>query len=130
MEKHYVFSDQAPQPIGTYSQAVVINNVVYLSGQIPLDPITMEVVEGDFAARVTQVLRNLEQVAVTAGGGLNDVVKFTIYLTNLGQFEVVNEVMQRFLTDPYPARAVVQVAALPKGVDVEIDAVMMVDGTR
>lgn len=115
----------APSAIGTYSQAIRSADTVYLSGQIPLDPATMEVVPGDFRARAEQVFANLEAVAQAAGGSLNDAVKINVFLTDLGNFAIVNEVMAARLTEPYPARAAVEVAGLPKGVDIEADAILV-----
>lgn len=126
MSKKAVHSDKAPAAIGTYSQATVNGNLVFLSGQIPLVPATMEVVEGDFEARAVQVFENLKAVAEAAGGSLNDAVKITVFLTDLGNFATVNSVMERYFDEPYPARAAVGVAALPKGVDVEADAVLAI----
>lgn len=119
-------TELAPQAIGTYSQAVKAGNTVYISGQIPLVPATMEVVEGGFEAQAVQVFENLQAVCVAAGGGMDDVVKVNLYLTNLANFSVVNEVMARYFTKPYPARAAVEVSALPKGVDFEAEAVMVI----
>lgn len=119
-----VHSDAAPAAIGPYSQAVRAGEFVFLSGQIPLDPATGELVDGDFDGRVTRVLDNLEAVAAAAGGSLAAAVKCTVYLTDLGRFAAVNAIMEARLTAPYPARAAVQVAALPKGADVEIDAIL------
>lgn len=121
-----VSTDQAPQAIGTYSQAVKAGNTVYLSGQIPLVPETMQVVEGDFEAQAVQVFENLKAVSVAAGGGMDDVVKVNLYLTDLADFSVVNDVMARYFTKPYPARAAVEVAALPRGVAFEAEAVMVI----
>ena len=117
-------TDGAPAAIGTYSQAVEAAGLVFLSGQIPLVPETMDVVEGDFEARARQVFSNLEAVANAAGGNLNGVVKLTIFLTDLANFATVNAVMEDFFDQPYPARAAVGVASLPKGVDVEADAIL------
>ncbi|RHW20705.1 RidA family protein [Pseudomonas jilinensis] len=125
MNKQVITSDQAPAAIGTYSQAIKVGNTVYLSGQIPLDPATMEVVEG-IEAQVCQVFDNLSAVAAAAGGSLQDIVKLNIFLTDLGHFALVNEVMARYFKQPYPARAAIGVAALPKGVPVEMDGVMVV----
>ncbi len=120
-----IHSDDAPAAIGTYSQAIsTTGQLVFLSGQIPLDPATMEVVEGDFEARAERVFRNLEAVAEAAGGSLNDAVKITVFLTDLDNFATVNKVMEEFFDAPYPARAAVGVASLPKGVDVEADAIL------
>ena len=124
MTKETIHSDNAPAAIGTYSQAAKAGQFVFLSGQIPLVPATMEVVEGDFAARATQVFENLKAVAEAAGGSLNDAVKLTIFLTDLDNFATVNAVMAKYFDEPYPARAAVQVSALPKGVDVEADAIL------
>ena len=120
-----IHSDNAPAAIGTYSQAVATSGqLVFLSGQIPLDPETMDVVSGDFRARARQVFANLSAVAEAAGGTLDDAVKITVFLTDLDNFATVNEVMEEFFTAPYAARAAVGVASLPKGVDVEADAVL------
>lgn len=126
MSKQTIHSDNAPAAIGPYSQAVRVGQFVFLSGQIPLVPATMEVVDGDFAARARQVFENLKAVAEEAGGSLNDAVKLTIFLTDLSNFAIVNEVMAEYCDEPYPARAAVQVSALPKGVDVEADAILAV----
>lgn len=125
MKKNYVVTPAAPAAIGTYSQAVEAGGIVYVSGQIPLDPASMEVVGGEFADRVRQVFRNLAAIAEAAGGSLADAAKLTIYLTDMGDFATVNEVMAEFFEEPYPARAAVGVAALPKGVDVEADAILV-----
>ena len=124
MTKQTIHSDDAPAALGTYSQAIKVGQFVFMSGQIPLVPATMEVVEGDFAARARQVFENLKAVAEEAGGSLNDAVKLTIFLTDLGNFATVNEVMAQYCDEPYPARAAVQVSALPKGVDIEADAIL------
>lgn len=126
MSKKPIHTDSAPAAIGTYSQAIQTGNLVFVSGQIPLDPKTMEVVTGDFEARARQVFKNLHAVAEAAGGDLNDAVKLTIFLTDLGNFATVNSVMEEFFEQPFPARAAVGVASLPKGVDVEADAVLAV----
>lgn len=118
-------TDAAPKAIGTYSQALAVNGTVYLSGQIPLDPESMEIVSGGIRREVEQVLANLRAVANAAGGSLEDVVKLTVYLTDLNDFETVNEVMAGVFHEPYPARAAVQVAALPRGARVEIDAILV-----
>ena len=125
MSKEIISTQNAPQAIGTYSQAVKVDNTVYISGQIPLVPDTMEVVEGDFKENARQVFRNLAAIAKAAGGEINDIVKINIFLTDLSNFATVNEVMQEFFTQPYPARAALQISALPKGVAVEADAVMV-----
>lgn len=124
MSKETIHTNNAPAAVGTYSQAVKVGNFVFLSGQIPLVPETMETVAGDFTARARQVFENLKAVAEEAGGSLNDAVKLTIFLTDLGNFAAVNEVMAEYCDEPYPARAAVQVSALPKGVDVEADAIL------
>ena len=124
MTKKAIHSDDAPSAIGTYSQAINSNGIVFLSGQIPFDPATMEIVTGDFEARARRVFENLKAVAEAAGGSLNDCVKLTIYLTDLNNFATVNSVMEDYFEQPYPARAAVGVAALPKGADVEADAIM------
>jgi reactive intermediate/imine deaminase len=125
MTKQAVHTDNAPAAIGTYSQAARAGDLVFLSGQIPLLPGTMEMVGGDFEARARQVFSNLEAVANAAGGSLNDVVKVTVFLTDLDNFATVNAVMEDFFETPYPARAAVGVASLPKGADVEADAILV-----
>jgi len=124
MSKQSIHSDKAPAAIGTYSQAIQSGDLVFLSGQIPLDPATMDVVDGDFEARARRVFDNLRAVAEAAGGSLDQVVKLTIFLTDLGNFATVNSVMEDYFQQPYPARAAVGVASLPKGVDVEADAIL------
>jgi reactive intermediate/imine deaminase len=124
MSKETLHTESAPAAIGTYSQATRVGDLVFISGQIPLVPATMEVVEGDFGARARQVFDNLKAIAEASGGSLNDAVKVTIFLTDLDNFATVNEVMAEYFEEPYPARAAVQVAALPKGVDVEADAIL------
>ena len=126
MTKQPIHTDGAPAAIGTYSQAVQAGSLVFLSGQIPLVPATMEIVDGDFEARARQVFTNLRAVATAAGGDLNDAVKLTIFLTDLDNFAAVNAVMEDFFDKPYPARAAVGVASLPKGVDVEADAILAI----
>jgi reactive intermediate/imine deaminase len=124
MTRKAIHTDNAPAAIGTYSQAIEVGDLVFLSGQIPLDPATMEVVDGDFEARARRVFDNLAAVARAAGGSLNDVVKLTVFLTDLGNFATVNAVMEDYFHKPFPARAAVGVASLPKGVDVEADAIL------
>lgn len=124
MSKQIIHSDDAPAAIGTYSQAIRSGDFVFLSGQIPLDPETMEIVGGDFEARARRVFDNLKAVAGAAGGNLNQIVKLTIFLTDLSNFATVNSVMEDYFDKPYPARAAVGVASLPKGVDVEADAIL------
>jgi reactive intermediate/imine deaminase len=125
MVKTIIHTDDAPQAIGTYSQAVKVDNTVYISGQIPLDPVSMEVVEGGIEAEITRVFDNLKAVAEASGGNLADVVKLNIFLTDLSNFPTVNESMAKYFQQPYPARAAIGVAALPKGVGVEMDAVLV-----
>jgi reactive intermediate/imine deaminase len=128
MTREIIHTDQAPQAIGTYSQAVRCGNTVYLSGQIPLAPETMELVQGDAEAQIRRVFDNLRAVARAAGGDLADVAKLNIFLTDLGNFPTVNQVMAEYFSEPYPARAAIGVAALPKGAEVEMDAVMELGG--
>ena len=125
MTRKTIQTDQAPQAIGTYSQAVRCGDTVYLSGQIPLVPQTMELVNGGMEAQIRRVFDNLSAVATAAGGSLADVVKLNIYLIDLGQFALVNQVMAGYFKEPYPARAAVGVAALPRDAQVEMDAVMV-----
>lgn len=125
MSKQTIHTDRAPAAIGTYSQAIRAGQTVYLSGQIPLDPSTMELVAGGADAQIRQVFDNLSAVAGAAGGTLNDVVKLTVYLTDFGDFPTVNEVMAMYFTEPYPARAAIGVAQLPKGAVVEVDAILV-----
>lgn len=124
MPRTPVAAAEAPDAIGAYSQAVASGGLVFLSGQIPLDPATMELVDGDMRAQIRRVLDNLEAVAQAAGGSLEQCVKLTVFLTDLGHFALVNEVMAERLAQPYPARAAVEVAALPKGAAVEMDAIL------
>ena len=121
-----ITTPDAPEAIGPYSQAVKVGNTVWLSGQIPLVPATMELVDGDIRAQTIQVFENLAAVAAAAGGGLDNAVKINISLTDLGDFAAVNEVMAGFFSEPYPARACVQVAALPKGAAIEVEAILAV----
>jgi len=123
--KEIIATDNAPAAIGTYSQAVKIDNTVYLSGQIPLVPATMEVISEDFAQQVEQVFQNLTAVCQAAGGSLNDIAKLNIFMTDLSNFATVNEIMAKHFSQPYPARAAIEVSALPKGVQVEMDGVMV-----
>lgn len=125
MKKITIHTNAAPAAIGTYSQAVRAGETVYVSGQIPLDPDTGELVEGDIAAQITRVFDNLKAVAEGAGLTLQDAVKVTVYLTDLGNFATVNEIMARYFERPYPARAALGVAALPKGAEVEADAILV-----
>lgn len=125
MSKSVIQTSQAPAAIGTYSQAVKAGNTVYLSGQIPLVPSTMVLVSEDFEAQAVQVFENIQSVVTAAGGTTANLVKVNIFLTDLGEFAKVNEIMARYFDEPYPARAAVQVSALPKGSQIEIDAVMV-----
>ena len=129
MAKQYISTPLAPQAIGTYSQAVKTGNTVYLSGQIPLIPTTMELIDADIAEQTRQIFRNLSAVAEAAGGSLADFVKVHVFLTDLANFPIINQVMEEVFTAPYPARAAVGVAALPKGAEVEVDAIMTFDQT-
>lgn len=124
--KAVIHTDNAPAAIGTYSQAIKVNHTVYLSGQIPLDPATMQLVDGDMRAQVTRVFDNLSAVCEAAGGSLKDIVKLNIFLTDLSHFALVNEVMATYFTEPYPARAAIGVASLPRGAQVEMDGVMVI----
>ncbi|MDU4055867.1 MAG: RidA family protein [Pseudomonas oryzihabitans] len=124
MSKQVIHTDKAPAAIGTYSQAIKVGDTVYLSGQIPLNPTSMELVEG-FEAQVVQVFENLKSVAEAAGGSLADIVKLNIFLIDLAHFATVNEIMGRYFQQPYPARAAIGVAALPKGSQVEMDGVLV-----
>ncbi|MCY3803137.1 MAG: RidA family protein [Gammaproteobacteria bacterium] len=127
MEREIIETAHAPQAIGTYSQAVKVGNTVYMSGQIPLDPASMQLVGQDMRAQICQVFDNLQAVAEAAGGTLDNVVKLNIFLTDLAHFPLVNEVMSEYFSKPYPARAAIGVAALPKDAGVEMDAVMQLD---
>ena len=129
MARTTIQTDRAPQAIGTYSQAVRCGNTVYLSGQIPLDPASMELVTGDMEVQIRRVFDNLVAVAEAAGGSLADVAKLNVFLLDLGHFALVNEIMANYFQEPYPARAAVAVAALPKGAQVEMDAVMEIEAS-
>ena len=122
-----ISTDQAPAAIGTYSQAVKVGSTVYISGQIPLDPKTMEVVAGGFEEQAVQVFENLQAITQAAGGSMNDIAKLTILMADLSNFAAVNEIMARYFEQPYPARAAYEVKALPKAVDIEIEAIMVVN---
>ena len=124
MSRQIVSTPDAPAAIGPYSQAVKVGNTVYMSGQIPLDPATMQLVSGDIDAEIRRVFDNLKAVAVAAGGSLNDAVKVNVFLTDLANFVRVNEIMATYFQQPYPARAAVGVAALPRGARVEIEAIL------
>ncbi len=125
MSKHIIQTDKAPQAIGTYSQAIKVDRTVYLSGQIPLVPETMTLIEGDIGTQITQVFENLKAVAEAAGGDFSDIVKLNVFLIDLAHFPIVNEIMGCYFQEPYPARAAVGVSALPKAADVEMDAIMV-----
>lgn len=124
-DKSVIHSDRAPAAIGTYSQAIRAGDTVYLSGQIPLDPVSMQLITGDMRAQVERVFDNLAAVCAAAGGSLGDIVKLNIFLVDLGHFALVNEVMAGYFSAPYPARAAVGVAALPRAAQVEMDAIMV-----
>jgi len=128
MSREIIKTDQAPGAIGAYSQAVRVGDTVYLSGQIPLDPTTMQLVEGGMEAQIRRVFDNLTAVARASGGSLADTVKLNVFLTDLGYFALVNQIMAEYFQEPYPARAVIGVAALPRGAQVEIDAVLALEG--
>ena len=125
MKKEIISTDKAPKAIGTYSQAVKMGNTVYLSGQIPLDPKTMELVEGDISVQIQRVFENLSAVCKAAGGRLDDIVKLNIFLTDLSHFATVNKIMARYFEQPYPARAAIGVASLPKNAEIEMDGIMV-----
>ncbi|MBD9356894.1 RidA family protein [Methylomonas albis] len=125
MNKEIISTPRAPQAIGTYSQAIKVGDTVYLSGQIPLDPESMQVVDGDIAVQIRRVFDNLKAVTEAAGGDFSDIVKLNVFLTDLSNFPTVNEIMAEYFSQPYPARAAIGVAALPKGVGVEMDGVMV-----
>ena len=124
MAREVISTDAAPKAIGTYSQAIKVGGTVYVSGQIPLDPATGELVGGDMETQVRRVFENLKAIAIAAGGTLASVAKLNVYLTDLGHFQLVNRVMAEYVPQPYPARAAVGVAALPRGATVEIDCVL------
>jgi reactive intermediate/imine deaminase len=124
MSRQTIHTERAPQPIGAYSQAVRAGDTVYLSGQVPFDPATMQLVPGDFEAQTRRVFENLKAVAEAAGGSLNQAVKFTIFLTDLGNFAKVNEIMALYCAKPYPARSTIGIASLPRGALIEIECVL------
>jgi len=127
MPREIIKTDQAPAAIGPYSQAVKVGDTVYLSGQIPLDPTAMQLVEGDMETQIRQVFDNLAAVARASGGSLADTVKLNVFLTDLGHFALVNQIMTEYFQEPYPARAAIGVAALPRDAQVEMDAVLALD---
>lgn len=124
MSKIIIHTDNAPQAIGTYSQAVNHQGMVFISGQIPLIPETMEMIAGDIEAQIRRVFENLSAICIAAGGSLDDIVKLTVYLTDMGNFPQVNAIMEQYFSTPFPARAAVGVSALPKGAEVEMDAIL------
>jgi reactive intermediate/imine deaminase len=126
-KRSIIATERAPAAIGPYSQAVRVGATVYLSGQIPLDPASGEMVSGGFAAQATRVFDNLAAVIEATGGSCADVVRLTVYLTDLGRFAEVNEIMLDYFSAPFPARAAIGVAALPRGAEVEVDAIMVLD---
>jgi reactive intermediate/imine deaminase len=122
--KKEISTPTAPAPIGVYSQAIQFNNMVYISGQIPIDPKTGDIVPGDFEAQVNQVLKNVSEVAKAAGGNVDNIVKLNVYLTDLKNFNLVNDAMKKYFHTPYPARSAIEIKALPKNATVEIEAIM------
>jgi reactive intermediate/imine deaminase len=124
MTKKIIFTEKAPKAIGPYSQGVVAGNTLYISGQVPLNPETSSLIEGDIASQAKQVISNIENICIEAGASLSDIVKLNIYLTDLSNFSDVNEVMQERFAEPYPARATVEVAGLPLGVEIDMDAIV------
>ena len=126
MKKIVIHTDKAPQAIGTYSQAINHQGMVFVSGQIPLDPESMEMVTGGIEVQIRRVFENLSAICTAAGGSLDDIVKLTVFLTDMGHFPQVNAIMEHYFTAPYPARAAVGVAALPKGAEVEMDAILTI----
>ena len=128
MSKEIISTDNAPQAIGPYSQAVKTGNLIFISGQIPLDPKTGDIVDGSIEDQANQVLENIKSTCEAAGHGLEDIVKITIFLTDLGNFATVNEVMKNYFKEPYPARATVEISGLPLGVNVEIEAIVSTNG--
>ena len=127
MSKKIIATDKAPKAVGPYSQAVKVDTTVYISGQIAINPATGENVSGDFETEARQVLENLRAVAEAAGGSLANVVRLTIYLTDVAHFQTMNELMKRYISEPYPARSTIGVAQLPRGVRIEIDAILALD---
>jgi len=127
MTKTIIQTNNAPAAIGTYSQAVKVDNTVYISGQIPLDPVSMEIIEGGIEAQITRVFDNLSAVVEASGGTLKDVVKLNVFLTDLSNFPTVNEIMAKYFSEPYPARAAIGVSALPKASEVEMDAILILE---
>ena len=128
MPKEIISTDNAPQAIGPYSQAVKTGNLIFISGQIPLDPKTGDIVDGSIEDQANQVLENIKSICEAAGHGLEDIVKITIFLTDLGNFATVNEVMKNYFKEPYPARATIEISGLPLGVNIEIEAIVSTNG--
>tara|TARA_B100000287_G_scaffold199799_1_gene188778 strand:- start:112 stop:498 length:387 start_codon:yes stop_codon:yes gene_type:complete len=128
MSKEIISTNNAPQAIGPYSQAVKTGNLIFVSGQVPINPETGDVVSGSIKDQSHQVIKNIENICEAAGYGLGDIVKLSIFLTDLGNFSIVNEVMKEHFSEPYPARATIEVSGLPLGVDVEIEAIVATDG--
>ena len=128
MTKTIISTPSAPAAIGAYSQAVRVQNTVYLSGQIPLDPITMTLVEGGIEAEIRQVFNNLKEVSRAAGGELSDIVKLNVFLTDLSHFQRLNDIMGEYFSPPYPARAAIGVQSLPRGASVEMDGILVLEG--
>jgi len=124
MSKNTIHTDNAPQAIGTYSQAVNHKGLVFISGQIPLIPETMELITGDIETQIRRVFENLSAICTAAGGSLDDIVKLTVFLTDMGNFPQVNAIMEQYFSAPFPARAAVEVSGLPKGAEVEMDAIL------
>jgi reactive intermediate/imine deaminase len=122
--KKEIYTSTAPAPIGTYSQAIQTGNTVYISGQIPIDPNTGDLIGGDFSAQVEQVLKNISEITKAAGGNLDNITKLTVFVTDLNNFNIVNDVMKKYFQKPYPARAVIEIKALPKNSSVEIESIM------
>ena len=125
--KKEIYTDAAPAPIGTYSQAIAVGSTVYISGQIPIDPKTGALVPGDFTASMEQAIHNLNAIAIAAGGNLDNIVKVTVYMPDLSNFATVNTVMEKYFHKPYPARAAIEIKSLPKNAPVEIEAVLVLD---
>ena len=128
MSKEIISTNKAPQAIGPYSQAVKTGNLIFISGQVPINPQTGDVVSGSIEDQANQVIQNIQSICEAAGYGLGDIVKLSIFLTDLGNFSIVNEAMKKYFSEPYPARATIEVSGLPLGVDVEIEAIVATDG--
>ena len=128
MSKEIISTNKAPQAIGPYSQAVKTGNLIFISGQVPINPETGDVVSGSIEDQANQVIENIRNICEAAGHDLGDIVKLSIFLTDLGNFSIVNEVMKKHFSEPYPARATIEVSGLPLGVDVEIEAIVTIDG--